>query len=221
MKKKMIMYDKATGNALKNARKSLSNASKQERLSKTPDGIFENVVKNMLELLGENPKREGLLKTPERVAKSLRYLTQGYKQNPKEVLSGAIFKEPYDEMVIVKDIEIFSLCEHHLLPFYGKAHIAYMPNGKIVGLSKIPRIVEIFAKRLQVQERLTTQIAECLMEELNPEGVAVVIEALHLCMAMRGVRKAGAYTVTSAMLGAFRKDARSRSEFLSLIELKR
>ncbi len=182
---------------------------------------FPQLVKEMLEILGENPSREGLKRTPERVAKSFKYLTQGYQVDIKEVLNNAIFKEPYDEMVIVKDIEIFSLCEHHLLPFYGKAHIAYIPNGKIIGLSKLPRIVEIFSKRLQVQERLTTQIAECLMEALNPKGVAVVIEALHLCMSMRGVKKSEAYTITSAMLGAFRRDARSRSEFLSLIRLKR
>ena len=182
---------------------------------------FEGLVKEMLVLLGENPKREGLGRAPARVAKSLRYLTQGYQMDAREILNNAIFKEPYDEMVIVKDIEIFSLCEHHLLPFYGKAHIAYIPNGKILGLSKIPRLVEVFSKRLQVQERLTTQIAECLMNALNPKGVAVVIEALHLCMSMRGVRKADAYTITSSMLGAFRKDARSRSEFLSLIRLKR
>lgn len=182
---------------------------------------FEGVVREMLTLLGEDPRREGLARTPERVARSLQDLTQGYKQDVRELLKNAVFKEPYDEMVIVKDIEIFSLCEHHLLPFYGKAHIAYIPNGKIIGLSKIPRVVEVFSRRLQVQERLTTQIAECLMEALKPKGVAVVIEALHLCMSMRGVKKADAYTITSAMLGAFRKDARSRSEFLSLIRLKR
>ncbi len=182
---------------------------------------FEGVVREMLGLLGENPKREGLVRTPHRVAKSLHYLTEGYQMDPREILKHAIFKEPYDEMVIVKDIELFSLCEHHMLPFYGKAHIAYIPNGKIVGLSKIPRVVEVFSRRLQVQERLTTQIAECLMKALRPQGVAVVIEALHLCMCMRGVKKADAYTITSSMLGAFRKDARSRSEFLSLINLKR
>ncbi len=185
------------------------------------EGRFPKLVAEMLTLLGENPKREGLERTPDRVTKSLKYLTQGYQTDVKEILAHAVFKEPYDEMVIVKDIEIFSLCEHHLLPFYGKAHIAYIPNGKIIGLSKIPRVVEVFSKRLQVQERLTTQIAECLMEALKPKGVAVVIEALHLCMSMRGVRKADAYTITSSMLGAFRKDARSRSEFLSLIRLKR
>lgn len=179
------------------------------------------LVKEMLRLLGENPEREGLLRTPFRVAKSLEYLTQGYQVDVAEILDHAIFKEPYDEMVIVKDIELFSLCEHHMLPFYGKAHVAYIPNGKIIGLSKIPRIVEVFSRRLQVQERLTTQIAECFMKALQPKGVAVVIEALHLCMCMRGVKKADAYTITSSMLGAFRKDARSRSEFLSLIRLKR
>ena len=138
-----------------------------------------------------------------------------------DVLNDAVFDEPYDEMVIVKEVDFYSLCEHHLLPFYGRAHVAYLPDGRIIGLSKIPRIIDVFARRLQVQERLTTQIAECLMSALNPKGVAVVIEALHLCMSMRGVRKADAYTITSSMLGAFRKDARSRSEFLSLIRLKR
>ena len=175
----------------------------------------------LLELLGEDSEREGLLKTPQRVSKSLQYLTTGYNIDVKDVLNGAIFTEPYDEMVVVKDIEIFSLCEHHMLPFYGKAHVAYIPDGKIIGLSKIPRIIEVFSKRLQIQERLTSQIAECLMDALNPKGVAVVIEALHLCMAMRGVKKANAYTMTSSMLGVFRKDHRARSEFLSLIELKR
>ncbi|MGI6241867.1 MAG: GTP cyclohydrolase I FolE [Candidatus Omnitrophota bacterium] len=183
--------------------------------------LFPHLVDQMLRLLGENPQREGLLRTPVRVAQSLRYLTEGYRTDPKEILHQAVFKEPYDEMVIVKDIEIFSLCEHHLLPFYGKAHVAYIPNGKIIGLSKIPRLVEVFSRRLQIQERLTTQVAECLMSALKPKGVAVVIEALHLCMCMRGVKKGDAYTVTSSMLGAFRRDARSRSEFLSLVRVKR
>lgn len=199
-------------------------SNKDERFPKVvsnKDEKFPKLVMELLKLLGENPRREGLVRTPARVTKSLQYLTQGYQMDPKEILKNSVFKEPYDEMVIVKDIEIFSLCEHHLLPFYGKAHVAYIPNGKILGLSKLPRIVEVFSKRLQVQERLTTQIAECLMEALNPKGVAVVIEALHLCMSMRGVRKSDAYTITSSMLGAFRKDARSRSEFLSLIRLKR
>ncbi len=178
---------------------------------------MEEIVHELLGLLGEDVEREGLLKTPKRVAHSLKYLTQGYRQDIHKILNNAIFNEPYDEMVVVKDIEIFSLCEHHLLPFYGKAHVAYIPNGKIIGLSKIPRVVEVYAKRLQVQERLTSQIAECLMEFLKPRGVGVVIEALHLCMAMRGVEKRTSYTITSAMLGSFRTSDRVRQEFLSLI----
>lgn len=181
---------------------------------------IEQRVEELLQLLGEDPKRQGLEKTPKRVAASLRYLTQGYRQDAERILTGAIFDEPYSEMVVVKDIEIFSLCEHHMLPFYGKAHVAYIPNGKIVGLSKIPRLVEVFAKRLQVQERLTMQIAESLMEALQPLGVAVVIDALHLCMAMRGVEKSSSTTVTSAMLGCFRSSDRVRMEFLSLIGKK-
>ena len=180
-------------------------------------GALPKIVENLLKELGENPKREGLLKTPTRVAASLKYLTKGYQEDVKTILNGAIFHEPYDEMVVVKDIELFSLCEHHLLPFYGKAHVAYLPKGKIIGLSKIPRVVDVFSKRLQVQERLTMQIADCLMEALEPRGVAVVIEAFHLCMAMRGVEKQNSYTVTSAMLGSFRNVDRCRSEFLSLI----
>jgi GTP cyclohydrolase IA len=182
---------------------------------------MEAHVQDLLKLLGEDPDREGLVKTPKRVSASLRYLTQGYRQDIKKILNNAIFSEPYDEMVLVKDIEIFSLCEHHLLPFYGKAHVAYIPKGKIIGLSKIPRVVEVFAKRLQVQERLTHQIANCLMEALEPCGVGVVIEALHLCMAMRGVEKSSSYTVTSTMLGSFRESDRVRGEFLSLIGNRR
>ncbi len=182
---------------------------------------MEKNIREILKGLGENPDREGLLKTPERVAESLKFLTRGYKQDPHEVLNGAIFKEPYDEMVVVKDIEIFSLCEHHLLPFYGSAHVAYIPDGKIVGLSKIPRLVEVFARRLQVQERMTAQIAECLMEALNPRGVGVVIEAYHLCMAMRGVEKQHSLTITSSMLGSFRSTTRVREEFLSLINRRK
>ncbi|MDP3919933.1 MAG: GTP cyclohydrolase I FolE [Candidatus Omnitrophota bacterium] len=178
---------------------------------------IEELVAETLRLVGEDTTREGLQKTPKRVAESLQFLTQGYWKDPLEVINGSVFEESYEEMVVVKDIELFSLCEHHMLPFYGKAHVAYIPNGKIVGLSKIPRVVEVFAQRLQVQERLTCQIAECLMSILNPSGVGVVIEALHLCMAMRGVEKSSAYTVTSAMLGNFRNDHRVRSEFLSLI----
>ncbi len=183
-----------------------------EKIDKMQGNVHE-----LLSLLGENPEREGLLKTPIRVAHSLSYLTRGYSQDINEVLNGAIFNEAYDEMVVVKDINLFSLCEHHLLPFYGKAHVAYIPNGKIIGLSKIPRVVDVFAKRLQVQERLTSQIADCLMKALNPRGVAVVIEALHLCMAMRGVEKTNSSTVTSAMLGTFRECERARMEFLSFI----
>ncbi len=182
---------------------------------------MEEIVRELLGHVGEDAAREGLVQTPKRVATSLKYLTQGYSQDVNEILNGAIFNEPYDEMVVVKDIDIFSLCEHHLLPFYGKAHVAYIPQGKIIGLSKIPRVVEVFAKRLQVQERLTMQIADCLMDALKPRGVAVVIEALHMCMAMRGVEKASAYTVTSAMLGSFRNSDRCRQEFLSLIANKR
>lgn len=181
---------------------------------------IEVLVRELLHLLGEDVGREGLLKTPQRVVNSLRFLTKGYRQNIAQILNGAIFTEPYDEMVVVKDIEIFSLCEHHLLPFYGKAHVAYIPNGKIIGLSKIPRIVEVYARRLQVQERLTTQIADCLMEAIKPRGVAVVIDAFHLCMAMRGVEKTGSQTVTSAMLGSFRTSPMARNEFLSLINGK-
>jgi GTP cyclohydrolase I len=167
--------------------------------------------------IGENPSRQGLKKTPARVAASYRYLTSGYDKNPKQVLSGALFNEDCDEMVVMKDIDLYSLCEHHLLPFYGKCHVAYIPNGRIVGLSKIPRVVDIFARRLQVQERLTHQIANCLMEALEPIGVGVVIEALHLCMAMRGVEKQNSTCVTSAMLGAFRSDRGTRAEFMNLI----
>lgn len=179
---------------------------------------LEEIIKEQLQLIGEDPSRQGLERTPKRVAASLKYLTQGYRQDIGRILNNAIFDEAYSEMVVVKDIEVFSLCEHHLLPFYGKAHVAYIPNGKIIGLSKIPRIVDVFARRLQVQERLTMQIAECLMDALKPCGVGVVVEALHLCMAMRGVEKAHSVTSTSAMLGSFRNSDRVRSEFLSLIK---
>ena len=180
---------------------------------------FEGMIERMLKLLGENPKRQGLVRTPRRVKHSLEYLTSGYSRKVEEIVNGAVFDEVYDEMVTVKDIEIFSLCEHHLLPFYGKCHVAYLPKGKIIGLSKIPRIVDIFAKRLQVQERLTTQIANCINDVLQPMGVAVVVEAYHLCMAMRGVEKQNAFAVTSSMLGAFRNDRGTRMEFLNLIAL--
>ncbi|MBI1884229.1 MAG: GTP cyclohydrolase I FolE [Chlamydiae bacterium] len=183
------------------------------------DSVEKN-ISDLIKFIGEDPKREGLLKTPQRVKESLRYLTSGYNKDIHQVLNGAVFDEVYDEMVTVKDIEIFSLCEHHLLPFYGKCHVAYIPDGKIVGLSKIPRLVEVFARRLQVQERLTTQIANCLHEALHPIGVGVVVEAFHLCMAMRGVEKQHAYALTSSMLGAFRTDRGTRAEFLNLIEKK-
>jgi GTP cyclohydrolase IA len=175
--------------------------------------------KEILELIGENPHREGLEKTPERVAKSLQFLTHGYDLNPQEILKSAMFKEDYKQMVIVKDIEIYSMCEHHMLPFIGKAHVAYIPNGYIVGLSKIPRVVDAFARRLQVQERLTTQIKECIQETLNPLGVAVVIEALHLCMMMRGIQKQNSVTTTSDFTGAFMTD-KTRAEFIHLIGSK-
>ena len=186
-------------------------------LSASQDTRMEELIQELIARLGEDPTREGLLKTPKRAIASLKYLTHGYRQDIQKVLNDAIFEENYDEMVVLKDIDVFSLCEHHLLPFYGKAYVAYIPHGKIIGLSKIPRVVEVFARRLQIQERLTSQIANCLMDALNPLGVGVVIEALHLCMAMRGVEKRDAYCVTSAMLGSFRESERVRGEFLSLI----
>ncbi|HOV11272.1 MAG TPA: GTP cyclohydrolase I FolE [Bacteroidales bacterium] len=175
--------------------------------------------KKVLQLIGEDPGREGLLKTPDRVAKAIQYLTHGYDLNPEEILRSAMFKEDYKQMVIVKDIEIYSMCEHHMLPFVGKAHVAYIPNGYIVGLSKIPRIVDAFARRLQVQERLTSQIKNCIQETLNPLGVAVVIEANHLCMMMRGIQKQNSVTTTSDFTGAFLIE-KTRTEFLTLISAK-
>lgn len=173
--------------------------------------------KEILQLVGEDPNRDGLLKTPERVAKAMQFFTHGYDMNPAEILKSAMFKEDYKQMVIVKDIEIYSLCEHHLVPFFGKAHVAYIPNGTIVGLSKIPRVVDCFARRLQVQERMTREILTCIQETLNPLGVAVVIEARHLCMSMRGVQKQNSLTTTSDFTGAFKKDQRTREEFMHLI----
>lgn len=173
--------------------------------------------KEILKLIGEDPEREGLLKTPERVAKAMQFLTHGYDADPVAILNSAKFKEEYKQIVLVKDIEIYSLCEHHILPFYGKAHIAYIPNGYITGLSKIPRVVEAFARRLQVQERLTVEIRDCIQNTLNPLGVAVVIEAAHMCMQMRGVQKQNSVTTTSAFTGAFLKDLRTREEFMRLI----
>lgn len=179
---------------------------------------MEEIVKRLLLELGEDPNREGLIETPRRVKESLRFLTQGYTQDPKEIIKNAIFSDPCQEMVLVKDIPLYSLCEHHLLPFYGHAHVAYVPKDKIVGISKIARMVDMYARRLQVQERLTNQIAETLMEVLNPFGVGVVVEAEHLCMQMRGVQKRGTSVTTSSMLGAFRKNPKTRSEFMQLIK---
>ena len=176
-----------------------------------------DLVRQMLASLGEDPDREGLLETPRRVDKSLRFLTSGYQADVDEIINGALFTVTYNEMVMVRDIDMYSLCEHHLLPFFGKCHVAYIPDGKVIGLSKIPRIVDVFARRLQVQERLTTDIAETLMSKLKPLGVAVVIEATHLCMAMRGVEKQNSVTVTSAMRGVFHQDPRTRGEFLELM----
>ena len=181
-------------------------------------GGMSNAVTAMLEGIGEDPSREGLLKTPERVARSLRFLTRGYREDPEELLKKAVFTEAYDEMVLVRDIDLFSMCEHHMLPFFGKAHVAYIPDGKIVGLSKLARVVEVFARRLQVQERLTQQIRDAIQSVLNPKGVAVVIEARHLCMVMRGVQKLNSVTTTSAMSGQFITSQSTRSEFLRLIK---
>jgi GTP cyclohydrolase I len=175
------------------------------------------LVRQILAGIGEDPEREGLVKTPERVDKALRFLTRGYEQDPEEVLNAALFTVTYDEMVVVKDIDFYSLCEHHLLPFTGKAHVAYLPDGKVVGLSKIPRLVDIYARRLQVQERLTVEIAEAIQRVVHPRGVAVIIEAVHFCMMMRGVEKQNSVAVTSCMLGAFRDQAQTREEFLSLV----
>lgn len=181
------------------------------------DATTEELLRELLVRLGEDPDRDGLVRTPERMQKSLEYLTKGYKEDPDKVLQGALFDVTYDEMVIVKDIEMFSLCEHHLLPFFGKVHVAYIPHGKVLGLSKIPRLVDIFARRLQVQERLTVQIAETIQKAIEPLGVGVVIEARHLCVMMRGVEKQHSSAVTSHMLGSFRASEKTREEFLALI----
>ena len=180
----------------------------------------EELLRELIVRLGEDPTRDGLLRTPERMARALKYLTKGYEESPDELLTGALFDVDYDEMVIVKDIEMFSMCEHHILPFYGKVHIAYLPKGKVIGLSKLPRLVDLFARRLQVQERLTTQIAETIQRVIEPQGVGVVVEAKHLCMMMRGVEKQHSAAVTSSMLGAFRTCQETRTEFLSLIRAR-
>jgi GTP cyclohydrolase IA len=177
---------------------------------------FEQLIRRQLELIGEDPGREGLLRTPARVARSLTWLTQGYEMDVRDVVGDALFDDPHDNMIMVRDIELYSMCEHHLIPFYGRAHVAYIPDGRIVGLSKLPRVVDVFARRLQVQERLTEQIAQALTDILEPKGVGVVVEAYHLCMMMRGVQKQNSRTITSALRGVFRDDAKTRDEFLRL-----
>ena len=187
-----------------------------DQLTESLKGHYEEVIKG----IGEDPNREGLLKTPERVAKAMQFLTKGYDQDPDNIMEQAIFHEEYSEMVIVKDIELYSLCEHHMLPFFGKAHVAYIPNGKIVGLSKIPRVVDAYARRLQVQERLTIEVRDCIQRTLNPKGVAVVIEAEHMCMQMRGVQKQNSSTTTSAFTGLFMSNDSTRKEFINLVQAK-
>lgn len=194
---------------------STSKATRARRRARTTP--FQDEVRHILGALGEDPDREGLAKTPERVEKSLRWLTRGYGLSVMDAVGDALFEEQHNSMILVRDIELYSLCEHHMLPFFGRAHVAYIPNGRIVGLSKLPRLVEVFARRLQVQERLTDQIADAIMEVLEPHGVGVLIEAVHLCMAMRGVEKQNSRTVTSAVRGIFRSDIRTREEFLRLV----
>jgi GTP cyclohydrolase I len=202
----------------------------QEKMSETTEIIIPpaagtegiaDLVRKMIVLLGEDPNREGLRRTPERFEKALRFLTSGYRQDPDKLLNGAMFSVCYDEMVVVKDIEVYSLCEHHLLPFFGRCHVAYIPSKKVVGLSKIARLVNMFARRLQIQERLTSQIAQSIQERLSPEGVGVIIEARHLCMVMRGVEKQNSMATTSAMLGAFRENKQTRDEFLALVNTQK
>ncbi len=182
------------------------------------NATMQDVIRQMLQELGEDPTREGLVDTPKRVEQSMRFLTSGYRADIDDVINNALFTVDYSEMVIVKDIDFYSLCEHHLLPFFGKCHVAYIPQGRVIGLSKIPRLVDVFSRRLQVQERLTNEIAEVILQKINPAGVAVVMEGTHLCMSMRGVEKQNSFAVTSAMLGVFRDDARTRAEFLELIK---
>jgi len=189
-------------------------------MSDAPDAM-ESLVAGLLKEIGEDPGRDGLVRTPARVAKAMRFFTEGYARDPETILNNALFEVDYDEMVIVKDIDFYSLCEHHLLPFFGRVHVAYIPNGKVVGLSKIPRMVEMFAKRLQVQERLTVQVAETLEQVLQPKGIAVVVEAIHLCMIMRGVESQNTSAITSSMRGEFERDPKTRSEFMNLIRNRR
>jgi len=193
----------------------VSTENKMENLTK-----IESITHELLREIGEDPEREGLVRTPHRVAKAWRFVAKGYEQNLKDVLNDAIFEDKCSEMVVVRDIEFFSLCEHHLLPFFGKAHVAYIPRGKVIGLSKIPRILEMYSRRLQIQERITHQVAEALSELLNPAGVAVVLEGRHLCMQMRGVEKQNSFATTSAMLGEFHDEAETRAEFLSIINMR-
>ncbi|HTO55725.1 MAG TPA: GTP cyclohydrolase I FolE [Myxococcota bacterium] len=182
---------------------------------------LEEIVSELLEEIGEDPRREGLLRTPKRVARSFEFLTQGYRLDPQKILNDAVFEESYNEMLIVKDIDFYSLCEHHMLPFFGRAHVAYLPNGRIVGLSKIARLVEMYSRRLQVQERLTNEIAHVIDKVLQPRGVAVILEAQHLCMMMRGVQKQNSYAISSAMLGSFESDPKTRAEFVQLVHQAR
>jgi len=193
----------------------------KKKMTKNSIDTIEKLIHELLIQIGEDPNREGIKKTPERVAKAWQFLAKGYEQNLDKIINNAIFSEDYDEMVTVKDIDFFSLCEHHMLPFFGKAHVAYIPDGKIIGLSKVPRIIEMFSRRLQVQERMTQQIAETLNDVLNPKGVAVVLEGEHMCMQMRGVEKQNSYATTSAMTGRFRADSRTREEFLNIISMKK
>lgn len=216
MAEKKIVTDQLNPNGA-TVRENATLYERQDLYDAATTEALQERVREMLRVLGENPEREGLVKTPERVAKAYQFLFQGYNQDPRAILEGALFDEDYSEMIVVKDIEVYSLCEHHMLPFYGKAHVAYIPDGRIVGLSKIPRVVDVFARRLQVQERLTLQIRDAIRDTLNPIGVAVVIEARHLCMMMRGAEKQNSMTTTSAMSGEFEK-AVTRSEFMRLIQ---
>ncbi len=217
------MTTKAPIETAENGRAGLTAAAQAEEVQTLTlkDASLRAIFAEVLSRIGEDPARDGLVNTPQRVEKSLRYLTRGYEQTVDEVINGALFDVDYDEMVIVKDVEFYSQCEHHLLPFFGRAHVAYIPQGKVIGLSKIPRIVDVFARRLQVQERLTREVAEAIENAIHPQGVAVIMEAQHLCMMMRGVEKQSSKTVTSAMLGVFKTQIQTRNELLSLIENRR